>query len=352
MEIGISTFVETTPDVQTGEVISHAQRLREVVEEIVLADQVGLDIFGVGEHHRKDYAASSPAVLLAAAASQTTQIRLTSAVTVLSSDDPVRVFQDFATLDGISNGRAEIMAGRGSFIESFPLFGYDLNHYDELFDEKLDLLLKIRESEKITWSGVHRPAINNLGIYPRPVQNPLPVWIGSGGNTESVIRAGLLGLPLVLAIIGGSPLQFAPLVKLYKKAAAQAGHDVSKLPVASHSHGFIAEDNQQAADMFFPSTQASMNVIGRERGWGQYTRASYDAARRFEGALYVGDPETVAEKIIHLRKQVGITRFMLHVPLGTMPHKDVMRAIELLGTQVAPIVRAEISRWEAEVEAK
>ncbi|MEK4038029.1 LLM class flavin-dependent oxidoreductase [Paenibacillus sp. FSL L8-0493] len=352
MEIGISTFVETTPDVQTGEVISHAQRLREVVEEIVLADQVGLDIFGVGEHHRKDYAASSPAVLLAAAASQTTRIRLTSAVTVLSSDDPVRVFQDFATLDGISNGRAEIMAGRGSFIESFPLFGYDLNHYDELFDEKLDLLLKIRESEKITWSGVHRPAINNLGIYPRPVQNPLPVWIGSGGNTESVIRAGLLGLPLVLAIIGGSPLQFAPIVKLYKKAAAQAGHDVSKLPVASHSHGFIAEDNQQAADMFFPSTQASMNVIGRERGWGQYTRASYDAARRFEGALYVGDPETVAEKIIHLRKQVGITRFMLHVPLGTMPHKDVMRAIELLGTQVAPIVRAEISRWEAEVEAK
>ncbi|AWV36354.1 LLM class flavin-dependent oxidoreductase [Paenibacillus sp. FSL H7-0716] len=352
MEIGISTFVETTPDVHTGEVISHAQRLREVVEEIVLADQVGLDIFGVGEHHRKDYAASSPAVLLAAAASQTTRIRLTSAVTVLSSDDPVRVFQDFATLDGISNGRAEIMAGRGSFIESFPLFGYDLNHYDELFDEKLDLLLKIRESEKITWSGVHRPAINNLGIYPRPVQNPLPVWIGSGGNTESVIRAGLLGLPLVLAIIGGSPLQFAPLVKLYKKAAAQAGHDVSKLPVASHSHGFIAEDNQQAADMFFPSTQASMNVIGRERGWGQYTRASYDAARRFEGALYVGDPETVAEKIIHLRKQVGITRFMLHVPLGTMPHKDVMRAIELLGTQVAPIVRAEISRWEAEVEAK
>jgi len=352
VEIGISTFVETTPDVQTGEVISHAQRLREVVEEIVLADQVGLDIFGVGEHHRKDYAASSPAVLLAAAASQTTRIRLTSAVTVLSSDDPVRVFQDFATLDGISNGRAEIMAGRGSFIESFPLFGYDLNHYDELFDEKLDLLLKIRESEKITWSGVHRPAINNLGIYPRPVQNPLPVWIGSGGNTESVIRAGLLGLPLVLAIIGGSPLQFAPLVKLYKKAAAQAGHDVSKLPVASHSHGFIAEDNQQAADMFFPSTQASMNVIGRERGWGQYTRASYDAARRFEGALYVGDPETVAEKIIHLRKQVGITRFMLHVPLGTMPHKDVMRAIELLGTQVAPIVRSEISRWEAEVEAK
>lgn len=347
MEIGISTFVETTPDAHTGKVMSHAQRLREVVEEIVLADQVGLDVFGVGEHHRKDYAASSPAVVLAAAASQTTRIRLTSAVTVLSSADPVRVFQDFATLDGISNGRAEIMAGRGSFIESFPLFGYDLHDYDELFDEKLALLLKIRESEKVTWEGGHRPNINNLGVYPRPVQNPLPVWIGSGGNQESVIRAGLLGLPLVLAIIGGSPLQFAPLVQLYKKAAAHAGHDASKLPVASHSHGFIAEDTMVAADKFFPSTQASMNVLGRERGWGHYDRSSFDAARRFEGALYVGDPETVAEKIIHLRKVVGITRFMLHVPVGSMPHDDVMRAIELLGTEVAPRVREEISKWEA-----
>lgn len=352
MEIGISTFVETTPDVQTGEVISHAQRLREVVEEIVLADRVGLDVFGVGEHHRKDYAASSPAVVLAAAASQTQRIRLTSAVTVLSSDDPVRVFQDFATLDGISNGRAEIMAGRGSFIESFPLFGYNLQDYDELYDEKLELLLKIRESEKVTWSGKHRPAINNLGVYPRPVQNPLPVWIGSGGTPESVVRAGMLGLPLVLAIIGGRPVQFAPLLQLYKRAAAKAGHDPSKLPVASHSHGFIGEDNEQAADKFFPSTQQAMNVIGRERGWGHYDRASYDAARSFEGALYVGDPETVAQKIIHLRKNVGITRFMLHVPLGTMPHEDVMRAIELLGTEVAPRVREEISRWEAAGEDK
>ncbi|GIP36044.1 LLM class flavin-dependent oxidoreductase [Paenibacillus sp. J2TS4] len=352
MEIGISTFVETTPDVQTGEVISHAQRLREVVEEIVLADRVGLDVFGVGEHHRKDYAASSPAVVLAAAAPQTQRIRLTSAVTVLSSDDPVRVFQDFSTLDGISNGRAEIMAGRGSFIESFPLFGYDLQDYDELYDEKLELLLKIRESEKVTWSGKHRPAINNLGVYPRPVQNPLPVWIGSGGTPESVVRAGMLGLPLVLAIIGGRPVQFAPLVQLYKRAAAKAGHDPTKLPVASHSHGFIAEDNETAADKFFPSTQQVMNVIGRERGWGHYDRSSYDAARSFEGALYVGDPETVAQKIIHLRKNVGITRFMLHVPLGTMPHEDVMRAIELLGTEVAPRVREEISRWEAAGEVK
>jgi len=347
MEIGISSFVETVPDVHTGELISHAQRLREVVEEIVLADQVGLDVYGVGEHHRQDYAASSPAVVLAAAASRTKWIRLTSAVTVLSSADPVRVFQDFATLDAISNGRAEIMAGRGSFIESFPLFGYDLHDYDELFEEKLELLLKIRESERVTWEGRHRPAIHNLGVYPRPVQNPLPVWIGSGGNSESVVRAGLLGLPLVLAIIGGSPMQFAPLVKLYKEAAAHAGHDVSKLPVASHSHGFIAEDTELAADKFFPSTQAAMNVLGRERGWGYYDRARFDAARSFEGALYVGDPETVAQKIIHLRKHVGITRFMLHVPVGSMPHDEVMRAIELLGTEVAPRVRSEIDRWEA-----
>lgn len=346
VEIGISTFVETTPDVKTGEVISHAQRIREVVEEIVLADKVGLDIFGVGEHHRKDYAASAPAVVLAAAASQTKRIRLTSAVTVLSSADPVRVFQDFATLDAISNGRAEIMAGRGSFIESFPLFGYDLRDYDELFDEKLELLLKIRDSEKVTWKGGHRPAINNLGVYPRPVQDPLPIWIGSGGNSQSVVRAGLLGLPLVLAIIGGRPIQFAPLVKLYKRAVEQAGHDLTKLPVASHSHGFIAEDTETAAEKFFPSTQQAMNVIGKERGWGPYDRTSFDAARSFEGALYVGDPKTVADKIIYLRKNVGITRFMLHTPVGTMPHEDVMRSIELLGTEVAPRVREEISEWE------
>ncbi|MFA9558324.1 LLM class flavin-dependent oxidoreductase [Evansella sp. AB-rgal1] len=347
MEIGISTFVETTPDVKTGKVISHAERIREVVEEIVLADKVGLDVFGVGEHHREDFAASAPAVILAAAAAKTSKIRLTSAVTVLSSDDPVRVFQDFATVDAISNGRAEIMAGRGSFIESFPLFGYDLQDYNELFEEKLELLLKIRDSEKISWKGGHRPAIDNLGVYPRPVQNPLPVWIGSGGNSESVIRAGLLGLPLVLAIIGGSPIQFAPLVQLYKRAAAQGGHDVSKLPIASHSHGFVAETSKIAADKFFKPTQHVMNVIGRERGWGHYGRETFDAARSFEGALYVGDSDTVAKKIIHLRKNVGITRFMLHVPVGSMPHEDVMKAIKLLGTEVAPKVREEVASWES-----
>ncbi|GIQ63910.1 luciferase [Paenibacillus cisolokensis] len=339
--------METTPDPATGKVISHAERLRQAVEEIVLADQVGLDVYGVGEHHRADYASSAPAVVLAAAAAMTKRIRLTSAVTVLSSDDPVRVFQDFSTLDGISNGRAEIMAGRGSFIESFPLFGYSLDDYDELFEEKLELLLAIRSSEKVTWSGSrHRPAIHNLGVYPRPVQNPLPVWIASGGNPESAVRAGTLGLPIVFAIIGGMPERFAPLVALYKEAAARAGHDPDKLPIATHSHGFVGETTEQAADLFFPSTQAQMNVIGRERGWPPYTRATYDAARSLRGALYVGDPEYVAEKIILLRKNLGVTRFFLHVNVGTLPHREVMRAIELLGTKVAPIVHKELARIE------
>ncbi|ULO09875.1 LLM class flavin-dependent oxidoreductase [Paenibacillus sp. 19GGS1-52] len=347
MELGVSTFVETTPDVETGETMSHAARLREVVEEIVLADQVGLDVFGVGEHHRHDFGASSPAVLLAAAASQTTRIRLSSAVMILSSADPVRVFQDFATLDGISNGRAEIMVGRGSFTESFPLFGYDLKDYEELFEEKLDLLLKIQESEKVTWSGKHRPAIHNLGVYPRPVQTPLPVWIASAGSPESAVRAGALGLPFALAIIGNvNPSHYESQVRLYKESAAKAGYDVSRLPIASHSHGFIAENKQTAVEKFFPSTHARTNVRALEKGLPPYHRSDYDAACSFDGALYVGDPETVANKIIHLRKHVGITRFLLHVPHGTMPHADVMQAIRLLGTEVAPRVREEVARWE------
>ncbi|MGN7765222.1 LLM class flavin-dependent oxidoreductase [Paenibacillus sp. P46E] len=348
MEIGISTFLETTPDPVTGEVISHAERLREAVEEIVLADQVGLDVYGIGEHHRADYAGSAPAVVLAAAAAMTKKIRLTSAVTVLSSDDPVRVYQAFSTLDGLSNGRAEIMAGRGSFIESFPLFGYSLDDYDELFEEKLELLLKIRASEKVTWPGGHRPAINNLPVYPRAVQDPLPVWIASGGNPESAIRAGMLGLPIAFAIIGGMPERFAPLVKLYKEAAAKAGHNPDKLQIATHSHGFVGETTEQAAALFYPSTQAQMNVIGRERGWGQaYNRATYDDARSLRGALYVGDSEYVAEKILLLHKNLGVTRFFLHVNVGTMPHREVLRAIELLGTKVAPIVRQELARGAA-----
>lgn len=344
MEIGISTFLESTPDPVTGKVVSHAERLRDAVEEIVLADQVGLDVYGVGEHHRADYAGSAPAVVLAAAAAMTKRIRLTSAVTVLSSDDPVRVYQAFSTLDGISNGRAEIMAGRGSFIESFPLFGYSLDDYDELFEEKLELLLAIRASEKVTWRGGHRPAIRSLGVYPRSVQSPLPVWIASGGNAQSAIRAGMLGLPIAFAIIGGMPESFAPLVSLYKEAAARAGHNPDTLQIATHSHGFVGETTEQAADTFFPSTQAQMNVLARERGWPPYTRASFDAARTLRGALYVGDPEFVAEKIILLRKNLGITRFFLHVNVGTMPHREVLHAIELLGTKVAPIVRKELAR--------
>lgn len=348
MEIGITTFVETTPDVETGEVKSHAQRIREVVEEIVLADQVGLDVFGVGEHHREDYACSSPTTLLAAAAARTERILLTSAVSILSSDDPVRVYQQFATVDAISNGRAEIMAGRGSFIESFPLFGYDLQHYNELYDEKLDLLLKINESEKVTWQGKHRSSIDDLGVYPRPEQEKLPIWIASGGTPQSAVRAGMLGLPLVLAIIGGSPLQFAPIVKLYKQAGEQAGHDPSTLTVASHSHGFVADTTAEAKEKYYPSTAQVMNILGRERGWAPYTRQTFNEASTLEGALYVGDAETVAEKIIYLHKNVGIERFMLHVPVGSMPHEQVMHAIELLGTKVAPIVKAEIARWKTE----
>lgn len=344
IEIGISTFLEADPDPVTGKTITHAERIQRAVEEIVLADQVGLDVYGIGEHHRIDYASSAPEVILAAAAAQTKHIRLTSAVTVLSSDDPVRVYQAFSTLDAISRGRAEIMAGRGSFIEAFPLFGYDLNDYNELFDEKLELLLKICASEKISWPGGHRPAIDNLGIYPRAVQDPLPVWIASGGTPQSVARAGVLGLPIVLAIIGGQPERFAPLVQLYKDAATKAGHDPQKLPVATHSHGFIADTPERAAEIFFPPHQAQFNKLGRERGWPHYDYAAFEQARSLQGALYVGDPEYVAEKIVLLRKNLGVTRFMLHCDFGSISHQDTLRSIELLGTKVAPLVRQEIAR--------
>ena len=341
MEIGISSFAETTRDPVTGTFPEHPQRLREVVEEVVVAEQAGLDVYGLGEHHRRDYAASAPAVVLAAAAARTERIRLTSAVTVLSSDDPVRVFQDFATLDGISSGRAEIIAGRGSFIESFPLFGYSLDDYDDLFAEKLDLLLRIRESEEVTWSGEHRPPIRGLGVYPRPVQDPLPVWVGVGGSPASVVRAATLGLPLAVAIIGGMPEQFAPLVQLYRQTLAEAGH--APLPVAVHSHGFLAPTTQEAVDVNYPSMAVAMNTIGRERGWHQYNRISYDASRSPRGALFVGSPAEVTDKLLLLHENLGVDRFMLHVSVGTMPHRDVLRAIELLGTEVAPAVRKELA---------
>jgi len=344
VELGIYTFAEATPDPATGETVTPAERLRDLMEEIELADQVGLDVFGVGEHHRPDYVASSPAVVLAAAAMRTKRIRLTSAVTVLSSDDPVRVFQDFATLDLLSGGRAEIMAGRGSFIESFPLFGYDLNDYDELFAQKLELLLKLREGERVSWSGRHRAPLTGQGVYPRPVQDPLPVWVAVGGTPQSVARAATLGLPMALAIIGGQPERFAPFVELYRDTARRAGHDPAKLPVSINSHGYIADTSQQAADEAFGPTAVTMNRIGRERGWPPLTRAAFDASRTLRGASFVGSPEEVAEKILFQHEIFRHDRFMVQFSVGTMPHRQIMRSIELFGTRVAPVVRAEVAR--------
>ncbi|HEU4698448.1 MAG TPA: LLM class flavin-dependent oxidoreductase [Gemmatimonadales bacterium] len=342
MEIGIYTFAERTPDPRTGARVSAAERLRNLLEEIELAEQVGLDVFGVGEHHRPDYVVSAPAVVLAAAAARTTRIRLTSAVTVLSSDDPVRVFQDFATLDLLSGGRAEIMAGRGSFIESFPLFGYDLEDYDALFEEKLDLLLALREQERITWSGRHRPALRGLAVHPRPVQEPLPVWIAVGGTPQSVVRAGRLGLPMALAIIGGMPERFAPLVELYRASAREAGHDPATLPVSINSHGFVADTAQAAAEAAWPPYLDMMGRIGRERGWPPPTRARFDAERAPRGALLVGDPQEVIDKILFEHELFRHQRFLMQMTVGSMPHAEVLRSIELLGTVVAPAVRRAV----------
>jgi probable LLM family oxidoreductase len=344
LELGVYTFAELRADPGSGLTISPAQRLRDLMEEAELADQVGLDVFGVGEHHRPDFAVSAPAVVLAAAAERTRRIRLTSAVTVLGSADPVRVFQEFSTLDLLSGGRAEIMAGRGSFIESFPLFGQDLKDYDELFAEKLDLLLELRETERITWSGRHRPTIDGRGVYPRPIQEPLPVWIAVGGTPGSAIRAGTLGLPLALAIIGGEPERFVPVVELYREAGRRAGHDPDALRVGINSHAYVAEDSGRAADEFFPSYAAMMNAIGRERGWSEMTRRQFDLLRSPRGALLVGSPEEVAAKILFEHELFGNQRFLAQISVGTMPHRSVMRAIELLGTEVAPLVRADLGR--------
>jgi probable LLM family oxidoreductase len=338
MELGLSSF----GDVADASPERGAERLRDLVEEIVLADQLGLDVFGVGEHHRPDYAVSAPALVLAAAAARTQRIRLSSAVTVLSSDDPVRVFQDFATLDLLSGGRAELMVGRGSFIESFPLFGYDLNDYDSLFSEKLELLLQLRGAERVTWAGQHRPALRGQPVYPRPLQSPLPVWIAVGGTPQSVARAGALGLPLALAIIGGAPERFAPLVELYREAAGRAGHDPAALPVAINSHAYIADTSARAREEFFPSYALVMSRIGRERGWPPMTRAQFDALCGPRGALLVGSPQEVAEKILFEHELFGNRRFLAHIGVGPQPRAQVMRAIELFGTQVAPAVRAAL----------
>jgi probable LLM family oxidoreductase len=344
MELGIYTFAEATPDPSTGHLVPPAQRLRDLVEEIELADEVGLDVFGVGEHHRADYVVSAPAVVLAAAAARTRRIRLTSAVTVLSSDDPVRVFQDFATLDLLSGGRAEIMAGRGSFIESFPLFGYDLKDYDALFAEKLDLLLKLRAGERVTWSGRYRPPLHDQPVYPRPLQDPLPVWVAVGGTPQSVVRAGTLGLPLALAIIGGEPERFAPLASLYREAARRAGQDPSRLKVGVNTHAYVADTSQQAADEFFPPYADVMTKLGRERGWGPTTRQHFEALRSPRGALAVGSPQEVVDKILFQHDIFGHDRYLAQFSVGTMPHAKIMRSIELFGTRVAPAVRAETAR--------
>lgn len=343
MELGVCTFADIAPEAEGGTIMPQ-QRMKDLLEEFVLADKVGLDVFGLGEHHRPDFIVSDPAVVLAAGAALTKNIRLTSAVTVLSTRDPVQVFQEFSELDLISEGRAEIIAGRGSFIESFPLFGYDLEDYEALYAEKLDLLLDIRASEKVSWEGKFRPAMHDLGVYPRPVQQPLPVWIGSGGNPQSAARAGSLGLPLVLAIIGGRPAYFVPVVEVFRSAAKEAGHDPAKLPVAINSHGFIADTSEQASKDYFPHYSAMMNKIGRERGWKPMVYKDFEANRGPEGFLLVGTPEEVAEKILYEYDLFGHDRFLMQISVGTMPHDKVLRCIELLGTKVAPLVRKELKR--------
>jgi probable LLM family oxidoreductase len=339
MQIGVDSFAAAISDPATGLTISPVQRMQNLLEEISLADQVGLDVFGIGEHHRPEFLDSAPTVILAAAATRTKNIRLTSAVTVLSAADPVRVFQEFATLDLISHGRAEIVAGRGSFVESYPLFGLRLEDYDSLFSEKLDLLLKIRDNTHVHWSGKHRAPLTGQAVYPRPLQNPLPIWVGVGGIPESFVRAGMLGLPLMVAIIGGEPKRFRPLIDLYREAGRRAGHSADKLVVGLHSIGFLGDSTQQAADDFYPGYAHTFTEIGKERGWPPTTRAHFDAVRGPTGALLIGDAETVAKKILYVNEVLGgISRLTFQMGVSTLPHQKMLRAIEILGSRVAPIV--------------
>ena len=338
IEFGLYTFVENTPD-RTGVTIAPKERMANLLEEAALADQVGIDVIGIGEHHRADYLASTPAVVLAAIAARTSRIRLNSAVTVLSSDDPVRVFQEFATLDLLSNGRAEIIAGRGSFIESFPLFGYELHDYDALFTEKLELLMKLRTEERVTWQGRFRAPLEDQAVFPRPVQQPIPLWIAVGGTPQSVVRAATLGLPMALAIIGGSPERFVPYTDLYREAWQKAGRDPSALQLSINSHGFIADTTAAAAEAAFHPYMYQMGKIGRERGWPPPTKHQYDAERSPKGAILVGDPQAVIDKILWEHELFGMTRFTIQFSVGSMPHREMLRSIELYGTVVAPAVR-------------
>ena len=341
MELGLATFA----DLAGG--VGPAQRMRELMEEAELAEQLGLDVFAIGEHHRPDFLVSSPAVVLAAIAVKTERIRLSSAVTVLSSDDPVRVFQDFAEVDLLSGGRAEIMAGRGSFVESFPLFGYDLDDYDELFAEKLELLLRLREDAHVTWSGRHRAALVDAGVWPRPEQERLPVWVAVGGSPSSVVRAGTLGLPLTIAIIGGQPARFAPLVDLYRQTARREGHDAPDTRVAINTHAFVAASTAEADSAFAAPYLAMMNRIGRERGWPPAGKGDYEALRAPAGALAVGSPEQVAEKILYEHELFAHDRYIAQMSVGAVEHRDVLRSMELYGTRVAPMVREELARRQA-----
>ena len=344
MQIGVDSFGAVISEPATGVTLSPVERMDNLLEEIVLADQVGLDVFGIGEHHRSEFVDSAPSVILAAAAARTKNIRLTSAVTVLSAADPVRIFQEFATLDLISHGRAEIVAGRGSSIEAFPLFGFDLDDYDSLFSEKLELLLKIRENIQVYWTGRHRPPLTGQAVYPRPLQNPLPVWVGVGGTPESFVRAGRLGLPLMVAIIGGQPKRFRPLIDLYREAGRRAGHSADKLVVGLHAIGFLGDTTEQAADDFYPGYAHTFTKIGKERGWPPTTRAQFDVVRGPTGALLIGDAETVAEKILNVDEVLGgLSRITFQMGVSALPHEMMLRSIELLGTRVVPLIRKELT---------
>jgi probable LLM family oxidoreductase len=344
MQIGVDSFAALFPDPATGVAISPVSRMRNLIEEVEHADQVGLDVFGIGEHHRPEFLDSAPAIILAAAASRTRHIRLSSAVTVLGAEDPVRVFQNFATLDLLSQGRAEIVVGRGSFIEAFPLFGLDINNYDTLFAEKLDLLLKIRDNVQVHWSGTHRAPLTGQGVYPRPMQKRLPIWLGVGGTPESFVRAGTLGLPLMVAIIGGEPHRFRPLIDLYREEGRRAGHPAAQLTVGLHSIGFLGDTTEQAADDFYPGYAQTMTQIGKERGWPPTTRRQFDATRGPKGALLIGDAETVAKKILYVNEALGgISRLTFQMSVSTLTHRKLMRSIEILGTQVVPILRRELA---------
>lgn len=343
MELGLITFADMEPDNVAGNSVKSQRRIQELMEEIKLADELGLDLFGVGEHHRPDYAVSSPATILAAAAVATKNIRLSSAVTVLSSDDPVRVFEQFALVDLLSKGRAEIMAGRGSFIESFPLFGYNLQDYDDLFKEKLELLLLLNKQEKVSWKGRFRPSFENLGVYPRPCQSSIPVWLAAGGTPASAVRAATLGLPLMLAIIGGRPDQFIPFVKLYFDTWEKAGRDIKQIQLGINNHVYVAENSQQAGNEFYPHYAKMMDRVGRDRGWPPFTRERFEYSRMPEGALMVGSVQQVIDKILYEHELFGNTRFLAQASVGNVPHHLIMRSIELFGTKVAPVIRKATS---------